>query len=109
MTVSENFIEYILDQLSNWDGITTRKMFGGLALYHYGQIFSFVADDVIYLKVNETTKEKFLNAGSKPFTPFPNRPVIKSYYELPADIIEDPEKFIEWAEESLCIQKNKDN
>lgn len=109
MTVSENFIEYVLDQLSNWDGISKRKMFGGLALYRYGQIFSFVADDIVYLKVNEITKEKFLDAGSKPFKPFPNRPIIESYYELPANIIEDPDKFIEWAEESLSIKKNEYN
>lgn len=28
-----------------------------------------------------------------------------SFWELPPDIFEDPEKMIEWAEESLAIQK----
>ena len=94
MTVSENFIEYILDQLSDWKGISTRKMFGGLAIYRYGKIFAFVGDDIIYLKVDETSKEKYKKLDSKPFIPFPDRPVIESYYSLPANILEDSEKFI---------------
>lgn len=103
MTISNNFIEYVLDQLEDWDGITTRKMFGGLAIYRYGKIFAFVGDDIIHLKVDETTKEKYIKLDSKPFKPFPNRPIIESYYSLPANILEDSEKFIEWAEESLSI------
>ena len=32
---------------------------------------------------------------------------MKSYYEIPPDILEDTEDLIEWARESLSIQKNK--
>lgn len=101
MAVSKNFMEYILDQLSPCEGISKRKMFGGIALYRYREVFAFVFDDTVYLKVNETTKEKFLIAGARPFKPFPNRPVIESYYELPVNVIENSEKFIEWIDDSL--------
>jgi hypothetical protein len=30
-----------------------------------------------------------------------------SYFEIPPDILENPEKLIEWAEKSLSIQKKR--
>lgn len=104
MPVSEGFTEYILDQLSPWGGVTSRKMFGGVGLYRDGKMFGLLADDVIYLKVDDTNLEKFVEAGSAPFKPFANKPTTMSYYDVPGDIMENPDDLIDWAEESLAIQ-----
>lgn len=32
---------------------------------------------------------------------------VPSYYELPVDVLENAEAFIEWAQESYAIQVNK--
>ena len=32
MPVSDDFIEYVIDQLSGWGNVTSRKMFGGAGL-----------------------------------------------------------------------------
>lgn len=107
MVVSDDFIAYILDQFSAWGDVTSRKMFGGAGLYRDGKVFGLVADNVLYLKVDDTNRDKFVAAGSEPFKPYPNKPAMKSYYEIPPDILEDTEELIEWARESLSIQKNK--
>lgn len=107
MAVSNDFIEYILGQLSSWGEVTVRKMFGGAGLYLDGDIFGIVANDVAYLKVDETNRGKFLLAGSAPLKPFPNRPTVLSYFEIPPEILENPDELIEWAEESLFIQKKR--
>lgn len=107
MAVSDDFIAYILDQFSAWGDVTSRKMFGGAGLYREGKVFGLIADNVLYLKVDETNRDKFVEAGSEPFKPYPNKPAMKSYYEIPPDILEDTEDLIEWARESLSIQKNK--
>ena len=107
MSVSNSFLEYILDQLSEWGNVTIRRMFGGAGLYRDGKMFALVANDVVYLKVDETNKDKYLAAGSSPLKPFPGRPTILSYFEIPPDILEDEEELIEWAEESLSIQKKQ--
>jgi DNA transformation protein len=107
LTVSDDFLEYVLDQLSAWSGVTARRMFGGAGLYRDGRMFGLVADDVAYLKVDETNKDKFLAAGSSAFRPYPDKPTIMSYFEIPPDILEDPEALIRWAEESLSIQKKR--
>jgi len=107
MTVSNDFLGFIIDQLSAWGDVTSRRMFGGAGLFRDGMMFGLVADNIVYLKVDETNKEKYLAAGSSPLKPFPGRPTILSYFEIPPEILEDAEELIEWVEESLSIQKKR--
>ncbi|BHH85326.1 TfoX/Sxy family protein [Desulforhopalus sp. 52FAK] len=107
MAVTKGFVDYVLDQLSKWGDVSVKRMFGGAGLYREEKMFALIADDVIYLKVDETNREKFVAAGSTPFKPFPQRPTIMSYYEVPAEVLEDPEELMEWAGESLFIQKRR--
>ena len=107
MTVSDGFLEYIIDQLAKWGDVTAKRMFGGAGLYRNGKMFGLVADDVAYLKVDDTNRDKFITRGSSPSKPFPNRPTMLSFFEIPEDILESPEELIEWAEESLSIQKSR--
>lgn len=107
MSVSNNFLDYILDQLSMWGNVSVKRMFGGAGLYRDGKMFGLVSHNVVYLKVDDTNREKFLVRGASPFKPFPNRPTILSFYELPEEILESPDEFIKWAKESLSIQKKR--
>ncbi|WP_372805949.1 TfoX/Sxy family protein [Pontiella sp.] len=104
MSVSNEFLEYVLDQFSSWGDVSVRKMFGGAGLYRQGKMFGLVANDVVYLKVDATNRAKYEAAGSAPFKPWEDKPMTMSFWELPADVFEQPEELIAWAEESLAIQ-----
>ncbi len=105
LSVSDEFTAYILDQLSGWGAVTARKMFGGAGLYCDGKMFGLIADDVAYLKVDDSNRADFEQAGSTPFKPWPDKPMTMSYYEIPPDILEQPPELAEWATRSLAIQK----
>jgi len=107
MAVTKGFIDYVLDQLSKWGNVSAKRLFGGAGLYRDGKMFGIIADDVAYLKVDETNRGKFVSAGSAPFKPFPKRPTILSFYEVPVEVLENSEELIEWAKESLSIQKSR--
>lgn len=107
MAVSDDYLEYLLDQLSTWGGVTSRKMFGGAGLYRDGKMFALIADDVAYLKVDDSNRDKYLAAGSAPFQPYPDKPNTMPYYEIPPDVLESPNDLISWAKASLAIQKKK--
>lgn len=107
MAVTQSFIDYVIGQLSNWGNISARRMFGGAGLYRDGKMFGLVGNNMAYLKVDDTNRDKFLLRGSSPLKPFPNRPTILSFFEVPEDILENPEELIKWAEESLFIQKKR--
>ena len=107
MSVSDEFIEYMLDQFSQWCQVTARKMFGGAGLYCEGNMFGLIADDVAYLKVDDSNREEFVRAGSSPFKPYKDKTTTMSYYEIPPDILDDQDQLVKWAEKSLDIQKRK--
>lgn len=50
MASSESYFEYVLEQLSEVDGISSRKMMGEYVLYCEGKIFGGVYDDRLLVK-----------------------------------------------------------
>ena len=107
MPVSDGFLDYVLDQFSGWSDVTARKMFGGAGLYRDGKMFGLIADDIVYLKVDDSNRAEFVQAGSSPFKPYPDKSTTMSYYEIPPDVLEQQDQLVEWAERSLAIQKKK--
>ncbi len=110
MAVSDEFVDYVIDQLSAWADVSARKMFGGAGLYCDGTMFGLIADDVAYLKVDDSNRNDFVQAGSSPFNPYPDKvkTTVMSYFEIPADVLENQDLLAKWAERSLAIaRKNK--
>ncbi len=109
MAVSNDFTQFVLDQLSGWGNVYINRMFGCVALYQYNLAFGMIANDVVYLKVDDTNRAKFIESGSVQLKPFKNNATVLSFYSIPADIFEDTDEFIRWAKESLEIQKKRKN
>ena len=109
MNSSNDFFKYVQDQLSPWSQINKKSMFGVLGLYRDGLMFGIIAKDVVYLKVDDSNKAKFQEAGMEPLRVFKSNSEVPSYYELPADVLENSDIFIEWAQESYAIQVKKNN
>ena len=109
MAVSDEFVDYVVDQLSKWAEVSARKMFGGAGLYREGRMFGVIADDVAYLKVDDSNRDDFVKAGSSPFQPYPEKikSMVMSYFEIPADVLEDPDELARWAERSWIVARKK--
>ncbi len=109
MAVSDEFIDYVIDQLAGLDYVSARKMFGGAGLYCDGTMFGLIADDVAYLKVDDSNRDDYIQAESSPFQfqVEPDKNIVMSYYEIPIDVLEDRDQLAEWAQRSLAIAKKK--
>ncbi|WP_075603929.1 TfoX/Sxy family protein [Saccharicrinis aurantiacus] len=108
MTVTKDFLQYVLDLLSGWGKVHVKRMFGCVALYQDHLVFAMIADDVVYMKVDDSNRHKFSKAGSTQLKPFKNNEsMVVSFYNIPPDVFEDADEFIEWAKESLAIQKKR--
>ena len=103
MAVSVSFRTFVLEQLGQVRPITTRPMFGGLTFFAGGRAFALAADDVLYFKVDDSNRPDFVAAGMGPFLPFgdPARPM--QYYELPAEVLEDPEELGRWMAKAIAV------
>ncbi len=97
MTVSPDFRDYVLDLLEPLGRVRARAMFGGAGLYLDDTFFAILAGDVLYLKVDDGNRGEFVAAGAAPFKPFADKPHTMSYYEVPAEVMEDSEELGAWA------------
>jgi DNA transformation protein len=103
MAVTDEFRDYVLEQLAAAGKVTARRMFGGVGLYLDGLFFALISDDALYFKTDDANQRRFERAGSRPFRPFPDRPNhVMAYWEVPADVLEDPEVLRLWAREALA-------
>ncbi len=93
----DSFKEFVLDQLAGLPGVTCRAMFGGYGLYRGAVFFGIIHKGRLYFKTDDRTRAAYLDQGMKPFRPN-KKQTLKTYYEVPVDIIEDAEELAAWAE-----------
>jgi DNA transformation protein len=74
-----------------------RRTFGGVGLYLDGVFFALIARDVLYLRVDDSNRPDYQTAGTEPFKPYPNKRTTMPFYELPAEVLDDPDQLREWA------------
>lgn len=55
MASTKGYLEYVLEQLSELDGITHRAMMGEYILYYRGKIFGGIYDDRLLVKTVPAT------------------------------------------------------
>ena len=74
-------------------------MFGGHGIYLGEVMFALVANDVLYLKVDEETRAAFHEAESEPliYHGKQGQPVTMSYWKMPLEGFESPEQAKHWA------------
>ncbi|HEY79041.1 MAG TPA: TfoX/Sxy family protein [Dehalococcoidia bacterium] len=99
MKVSNEYLRFIMQKLDPLGYVTSRAMFGGYGIFHEGLMFALIADDVLYFKVNESSRTMYEQAGSKPF------PHGISYWEVPAELLEEDTRLHEWANISIGIAR----
>lgn len=98
---SDSYRDFVLDQLRSLEGVSCRSMFGGYGLYLGVDFFGILHEGRLYFKTDETTRGNYRERGMAPFAPS-EKQVLKSYYEVPEEIVEDEEELASWAREAAA-------
>ena len=106
MPVSKGYVHYVLDQLSCLGPIAHKRMFGGVGIYFDGLFFALIDDDILYFKVDDTTRTRYEAARQKPFQPGGESPS-PGYYSLPINVLEDLDELKAWAKASIDVARRK--
>jgi DNA transformation protein len=96
----DSFKEFVLDQLRDLGGVEARAMFGGHGLYSGDLFFGILHNGRLYFKTNASTAPAYIEKGMKPFRPNAKM-TLKTYYEVPADILEEADQLVEWAKKAI--------
>ena len=100
----ESFKDFVLDQLRELDDIDARRMFGGFGLYRDETFFGIIHKDRVYFKIDDSTVGEYRKRRMRPFRPNAKQ-TLKSYYQVPLEVLEDTERLGEWAAQAISCQK----
>ena len=81
-------------------------MFGGVGLYCGDLFFGLIARDELYLKVDDTNRREYQDAGMHAFRPYPDRPGTMKYYQVPAEVLESAPDLVRWAKKAVAVARN---
>ncbi len=85
MASDQDYVDFIMDQLSSLPGVSCRKMFGEYAIYIHSKVVALVCDNTLYVK---PTKAGRLFIGTP--TEAPPYPGAKPSFEI-RDQVEERE------------------
>lgn len=106
MPVSPSYRQFVLDSLERVaKGIRAKNMFGGVGIYAGELFFALIDDDTLYLKADAVTRPDFEARRMGPFRPFGEGGEVMQYYELPAELLEDPEELRGWVERAIEVAR----
>ena len=97
MKANTDYTDRVMEQLTPLGGIGGRAMFGGYGIFHEGIMFGIISADTLYFKVNDSNHAAYEGAGSRPFTHS------RSYYEVPADVLDDAARLHDWAQVAIAV------
>ena len=103
----ESFKDFVLDQLVGVGDVEALRMFGGFGLYQDETFFGVIHKGKLFFKIDESTVGEYRKRKMKPFRPNAQQ-TLKSYYQVPAEVIEDADALRQWAVQATeCQLRNR--
>jgi DNA transformation protein len=103
MPVSAHYIEFIHDLLADFEPLRIKRMFGGAGVYSGDLFFAILAEDTLYLKVDDGNRREYEALGIQPFSYVrkDGRMATMSYYPVPAEILDNPDALAPWVRQAM--------
>jgi DNA transformation protein and related proteins len=96
--------DFLIDLFSDFGPVTIRPMFSGFGISADGINFAMALRTGLYFRADDQTIPQFEAEGSKPFQHQTRTKsvTVKSYWQLPARLFDDPEELTGWAQAALA-------
>jgi TfoX/Sxy family transcriptional regulator of competence genes len=98
--------EWLEDALRQVPDLELRRMFGGVGIFSADTMFGILHGGRVYLKTDGASRAELIELGSEPFQPRPGA-VLTSYYEVPADVLDDDEQLLLWGRRALDVAQSQ--
>lgn len=105
MTASTEYTEYVLELLEPIGPVHTGRFFGGVGISKGSLQFAMIMGNGLYFAVDDDTRKKYEQAGMQPFSYMTKkgRVQVRKYFELPEDVLTDPEQLRLWTNEAMRV------
>jgi DNA transformation protein len=100
----DSFKEFVLDQLGALPDVRARAMFGAHGLYQGDHFFAILDEGRLFFKTDASSRADYTARGMGPFTyESKGKVMTMSYYEVPPDVLEQPQELVEWVRTAIGI------
>ena len=103
MGFSEDYLNYVNDQIEGIEGIYSKRMFGGIGFFKDDLMFGAIMGGIFRLKADETTISNFekFDLGT-PFGMEGKRGKMP-YYQVPESVLEDKKELKKWVMDAVEV------
>ena len=105
MTVSEEFRDFVLDQLDPALGVVARRMFGGYGLYAGDLFWGILHEEMLWIWAEGELAEQMQAADGQAFAPFADRSKTLRYFSVSADLLENRSALGEMVSSSILLKR----
>jgi DNA transformation protein len=104
MVASDSFAELLRELLVPLGPVTMRRMFGKTGVFCDGLMFGVVAENVLYLRVDDENRAAFKEAESFPPLSYEKqgRAIDLSFWRAPERLLDEPDELVTWARVALA-------
>ena len=105
LSASVEYTEYVLELLEPIGSVQTGRFFGGIGISRNSVQFAMIMGNSLYFAVDEDARKKYEQAGMQPFSYMTKkgRVQVRKYFEVPEEVLADPEQLRQWANESMRV------
>jgi DNA transformation protein and related proteins len=104
MPRDDSFKEFVVDSLMRLDAVRCKAMFGGHGFYLGDRFFGIIYRGRLYFRTDDRSRAAYVERGAQPFRPRTGQGLMM-YYEVPADIVDDPDLLTEWARRAAATPR----
>lgn len=109
MSASSEFVAYVRELLNPLGVMKEGRFFGGHAFKLDGNQFAMIMGNTLYFRVDDVSRPLYETHGMLPFSYATNRGrvLVKKYYGVPNDVLEDRDTLLRWAREAVRSTANR--
>jgi DNA transformation protein len=104
MVASDEFAEFLREQLAPLGLVTMRRMFGKTGVFCDGLMLGIVSDNTLYLRVDDGNRVAFKEAEAFPPLNYQKQgsTIDLSFWRAPERLFDDPEELLAWARAAMA-------
>lgn len=102
MAISDEYLEYLKEQLEWLPQLYVRRMFGGAGFYSDELFFAIATDDGLYLKGDSESEGVYRQGGAERFTYEAKGKISRmNFWSVPPDVLENEKVLHRWVNIAL--------
>src|SRR6266581_5524018 len=107
MVASDDFAEFLREELAPLGRVTMRRMFGKTGVFCDGVMFGMVTDNTLYFRVDDHNRAAFKEAEAFPPLNYAKkgRAIDLSFWRAPERLFDEPDELVTWARAALAAAR----